>query len=223
MATGLLLVPQIPQRDPWLHEGCGAGPPEEISKRGAPFSARQEMPPHPHWCQPQALGGARGRCHKLWAGQWGSCHKLWAEQASREVPHVMGRASREVGVLNSLFWVSCVPTAHYDKCVINLREQFKPDMTQVLDCIFSHSQVAKKNQLVTMLIVRWGPKPWVGAVRGWSPSSSSLSFLFLLSHPLPTLFSSVMEPRCDTCQASSLSRSHIPSLVPNYFLERSRK
>ncbi|KAH0516969.1 Acetyl-CoA carboxylase 2 [Microtus ochrogaster] len=43
--------------------------------------------------------------------------------------------------------------AHYDKCVINLREQFKPDMTQVLDCIFSHAQVAKKNQLVIMLIV----------------------------------------------------------------------
>ncbi|XP_045221816.2 acetyl-CoA carboxylase 2 isoform X2 [Macaca fascicularis] len=43
--------------------------------------------------------------------------------------------------------------AHYDKCVINLREQFKPDMSQVLDCIFSHAQVAKKNQLVIMLII----------------------------------------------------------------------
>ncbi|KAM9195093.1 acetyl-CoA carboxylase 2 isoform 2-T2 [Dugong dugon] len=42
--------------------------------------------------------------------------------------------------------------AHYDKCVINLREQFKPDMSRVLDCIFSHAQVAKKNQLVIMLI-----------------------------------------------------------------------
>ncbi|XP_075390444.1 acetyl-CoA carboxylase 2 [Tenrec ecaudatus] len=42
--------------------------------------------------------------------------------------------------------------AHYDKCVISLREQFKPDMTPVLGCIFSHSQVAKKNQLVIMLI-----------------------------------------------------------------------
>uniref|UniRef100_G3TBG5 acetyl-CoA carboxylase n=1 Tax=Loxodonta africana TaxID=9785 RepID=G3TBG5_LOXAF len=41
---------------------------------------------------------------------------------------------------------------HYDKCVINLREQFKPDMSRVLDCIFSHAQVAKKNQLVIMLI-----------------------------------------------------------------------
>ncbi|KAK1328437.1 hypothetical protein QTO34_012010 [Cnephaeus nilssonii] len=43
-------------------------------------------------------------------------------------------------------------TAHYDKCVINLREQLKPDMAQVLHCIFSHAQVAKKNQLVIMLI-----------------------------------------------------------------------
>ncbi|XP_073438704.1 acetyl-CoA carboxylase 2 isoform X1 [Dendrobates tinctorius] len=42
--------------------------------------------------------------------------------------------------------------AHYDKCVINLREQYKPDMTPVLECIFSHAQVAKKNILVTMLI-----------------------------------------------------------------------
>ncbi|XP_027422308.1 acetyl-CoA carboxylase 2 isoform X1 [Bos indicus x Bos taurus] len=50
--------------------------------------------------------------------------------------------------------------AHYDKCVINLREQLKPDMAQVLDCIFSHSQVAKKNQLVIMLIDELcGPDP----------------------------------------------------------------
>lgn len=45
------------------------------------------------------------------------------------------------------------PAAHYDKCVISLREQCKPDMTPVLESIFSHAQVAKKNLLVTMLIV----------------------------------------------------------------------
>lgn len=45
-------------------------------------------------------------------------------------------------------------TAHYDKCVINLREQYKPDMSPVLEYIFSHAQVFKKNILVTMLIVR---------------------------------------------------------------------
>ncbi|XP_066116448.1 acetyl-CoA carboxylase 2 isoform X1 [Saccopteryx bilineata] len=50
--------------------------------------------------------------------------------------------------------------AHYDKCVINLREKLKPDMSQVLDCIFSHAQVAKKNQLVIMLIDELcGPDP----------------------------------------------------------------
>uniref|UniRef100_A0A674A5U6 Acetyl-CoA carboxylase beta n=1 Tax=Salmo trutta TaxID=8032 RepID=A0A674A5U6_SALTR len=42
--------------------------------------------------------------------------------------------------------------AHYDKCVINLREQYKPDMTPVLESIFSHAQVSKKNILVTILI-----------------------------------------------------------------------
>ncbi|KAM9625723.1 acetyl-CoA carboxylase 2 isoform 2-T2 [Morphnus guianensis] len=42
--------------------------------------------------------------------------------------------------------------AHYDKCVISLREQCKPDMNPVLESIFSHAQVAKKNLLVTMLI-----------------------------------------------------------------------
>ncbi|XP_067262908.1 acetyl-CoA carboxylase 2 isoform X6 [Chanodichthys erythropterus] len=42
--------------------------------------------------------------------------------------------------------------AHYDKCVINLREQYKPDMTPVLESIFSHAQVSQKNILVTMLI-----------------------------------------------------------------------
>ncbi|NXJ91407.1 ACACB carboxylase, partial [Corythaixoides concolor] len=42
--------------------------------------------------------------------------------------------------------------AHYDKCVISLREQYKPDMTPVLESIFSHAQVAKKNLLVTTLI-----------------------------------------------------------------------
>lgn len=45
------------------------------------------------------------------------------------------------------------PLAHYDKCVINLREQHKPDMSPVLEYIFSHAQVSKKNVLVTMLIV----------------------------------------------------------------------
>ncbi|TKC41406.1 hypothetical protein EI555_005588, partial [Monodon monoceros] len=48
----------------------------------------------------------------------------------------------------------------YLRCVINLREQLKPDMSQVLDCIFSHAQVAKKNQLVIMLIDELcGPDP----------------------------------------------------------------
>lgn len=42
---------------------------------------------------------------------------------------------------------------HYDKCVFALREENKSDMNTVLNYIFSHAQVTKKNLLVTMLIV----------------------------------------------------------------------
>ncbi|XP_039612650.1 acetyl-CoA carboxylase 1 isoform X1 [Polypterus senegalus] len=41
---------------------------------------------------------------------------------------------------------------HYDKCVFTLREENKGDMSSVLNYIFSHAQVTKKNLLVTMLI-----------------------------------------------------------------------
>ncbi|XP_063308912.1 acetyl-CoA carboxylase 1 isoform X1 [Pelobates fuscus] len=41
---------------------------------------------------------------------------------------------------------------HYDKCVFALREENKSDLTTVLNYIFSHAQVTKKNLLITMLI-----------------------------------------------------------------------
>ncbi|XP_048045918.1 acetyl-CoA carboxylase 1 isoform X5 [Megalobrama amblycephala] len=41
---------------------------------------------------------------------------------------------------------------HYDKCVFALREENKVDMSNVLNYIFSHAKVTKKNSLVTMLI-----------------------------------------------------------------------
>ncbi|XP_067350310.1 acetyl-CoA carboxylase 1 isoform X6 [Channa argus] len=41
---------------------------------------------------------------------------------------------------------------HYEKCVFALREENKGDLTNVLNYIFSHAQVTKKNLLVTMLI-----------------------------------------------------------------------
>lgn len=44
-------------------------------------------------------------------------------------------------------------TGHYDKCVFMLREENKGDMANVLNYIFSHAQVTKKNLLVIMLIV----------------------------------------------------------------------
>ncbi|XP_033221569.1 acetyl-CoA carboxylase isoform X2 [Belonocnema kinseyi] len=49
---------------------------------------------------------------------------------------------------------------HYDKCVSALIGQFKDDMTMVTSTIFSHSQVTKKNILVTMLIDHlWANEP----------------------------------------------------------------
>uniref|UniRef100_A0A8C5HRX9 acetyl-CoA carboxylase n=1 Tax=Gouania willdenowi TaxID=441366 RepID=A0A8C5HRX9_GOUWI len=41
---------------------------------------------------------------------------------------------------------------HYDKCVFALREENKGDLANVLNYIFSHAQVTKKNLLVKMLI-----------------------------------------------------------------------
>ncbi|GCB68953.1 hypothetical protein scyTo_0000973 [Scyliorhinus torazame] len=41
---------------------------------------------------------------------------------------------------------------HYEKCVFTLREDHKGDMTTVLNYIFSHAQVTKKNLLVRTLI-----------------------------------------------------------------------
>lgn len=49
---------------------------------------------------------------------------------------------------------------HYDKCVAALREKHKDDMAAVVSTIFSHSQVSKKNLLVTLLIDHlWDNEP----------------------------------------------------------------
>ena len=49
---------------------------------------------------------------------------------------------------------------HYDKCVSALIERYKDDMAQVTQTIFSHSQVLKKNVLVTMLVDHlWANEP----------------------------------------------------------------
>lgn len=49
---------------------------------------------------------------------------------------------------------------HYDKCVAQIRENNKDDMLTVVNTIFSHSQVAKKNLLVTLLIDHlWSNEP----------------------------------------------------------------
>lgn len=49
---------------------------------------------------------------------------------------------------------------HYDKCVAQIRENNKDDMLTVVNTIFSHSHVAKKNLLVTLLIDHlWSNEP----------------------------------------------------------------
>ncbi|XP_050530810.1 acetyl-CoA carboxylase isoform X6 [Daktulosphaira vitifoliae] len=48
----------------------------------------------------------------------------------------------------------------YDKCATALRDRYKDDMAAVTSTIFSHTQVAKKNMLVTMLIDHlWSNEP----------------------------------------------------------------
>ncbi len=41
----------------------------------------------------------------------------------------------------------------YDKCVAQLQQAFRDNVMEVTGCIFSHSQVSKKNLLVIKLIV----------------------------------------------------------------------
>ena len=44
-------------------------------------------------------------------------------------------------------------SGHYDKCVAQLQATFKDNVAEVTGCIFSHSQVSKKNLLLIKLIV----------------------------------------------------------------------
>lgn len=54
---------------------------------------------------------------------------------------------------------NCI-TGSYDKCATALRDRYKDDMAAVTSTIFSHTQVAKKNMLVTMLIDHlWSNEP----------------------------------------------------------------
>ncbi|KAG4075355.1 hypothetical protein HA402_003146 [Bradysia odoriphaga] len=56
-------------------------------------------------------------------------------------------------LLRQYYAVECqFQYGHYDKCVTTLREKHKDDMLSVVNTIFSHSQVSKKNLLVTSLI-----------------------------------------------------------------------
>jgi acetyl-CoA carboxylase / biotin carboxylase 1 len=64
-------------------------------------------------------------------------------------------------LLRQYYAVECqFQHGHYDKCVAHIRESNKDDMLTVVNTIFSHSQVAKKNLLVTLLIDHlWSNEP----------------------------------------------------------------
>lgn len=75
---------------------------------------------------------------------------------------IRGRMKAAVQELLRLYYdvESQFQQGHYDKCVSALRERHKDDMSAVTATIFSHSQVAKKNMLVTMLIDHlWSNEP----------------------------------------------------------------
>jgi acetyl-CoA carboxylase/biotin carboxylase 1 len=69
----------------------------------------------------------------------------------------------------------------YDKCVALLREKHKDDMQVVLATIFSHSQVSKKNLLITMLIDHlWSNEP--GLTDELAPALTELTSLNRSEH-----------------------------------------
>ncbi|XP_066148844.1 acetyl-CoA carboxylase isoform X1 [Euwallacea fornicatus] len=69
----------------------------------------------------------------------------------------------------------------YDKCVSVLREKHKDDMKIVSATIFSHSQVAKKNLLVTMLVDHlWANEP--GLTDELAPALTELTSLNKSEH-----------------------------------------
>ena len=87
-----------------------------------------------------------------------SCPKAAVPQSNqmRSLPHnecFVPSPSQHIDVQTVLPFCMFLFTGHYDKCVFALREENKSDMGNVLNYIFSHAQVTKKNLLVTMLIV----------------------------------------------------------------------
>ncbi|KAK3538673.1 hypothetical protein QTP86_012135 [Hemibagrus guttatus] len=87
----------------------------------------------------------------------------------------------------------------YDKCVINLREQYKPDMTPVLEHIFSHAQVSKKNILVSMLIDQ---------LCGRDPTLTDDMVVVLNEF---TQLSKMENSKVALCARQALIASHLPS------------
>ncbi|KAJ8967322.1 hypothetical protein NQ314_002949 [Rhamnusium bicolor] len=84
-----------------------------------------------------------------------SMHKRYRNGIRGRMKHAVQEMLRQYYEVESQFL-----QGSYDKCVSLLRDKHKEDMEAVTATIFSHSQVAKKNLLVTMLIDHlWSNEP----------------------------------------------------------------
>uniref|UniRef100_A0A8C2HLI4 acetyl-CoA carboxylase n=1 Tax=Cyprinus carpio TaxID=7962 RepID=A0A8C2HLI4_CYPCA len=71
---------------------------------------------------------------------------------SQQIANILDSHALPMNSENLFFLNNFSDNCHYEKCVFALREENKGDMANVLNYIFSHAQVTKKNSLVTMLI-----------------------------------------------------------------------
>lgn len=145
-------VYQISQWHPGAHEGGGDGLAQTVLESRNPVSEWWAAAAYlfvSFWCHVGTFG-------KMWFASivlffLMHLHILSTEEIFHN-KHFSGFCHFPVQSLKLLFQFFLF-SGHYDKCVFALREENKGDMANVLNYIFSHAQVTKKNLLVTMLIV----------------------------------------------------------------------
>ncbi|KAJ8978777.1 hypothetical protein NQ317_015501 [Molorchus minor] len=142
-----------------IGEDTGGGGEEDQEADGA---VREEH----HVCPgavPQSADRQRYRhTRRQHAQEIGEGRVLPGDQKESYRNGIRGRMKHAVQEMLSKYYEveSQFQQGSYDKCVSLLREKHKDDMTAVMATIFSHSMVAKKNLLVTMLIDHlWGNEP----------------------------------------------------------------
>uniref|UniRef100_A0A1L8D6K8 Acetyl CoA Carboxylase-2 n=1 Tax=Plutella xylostella TaxID=51655 RepID=A0A1L8D6K8_PLUXY len=78
----------------------------------------------------------------------------------RDAGLIAGETAQAYEDIVTISIVTCRAIGSYDKCVQALRDKYKDNMQDVVNIIFSHNQVAKKNVLVTLLIDHlWSNEP----------------------------------------------------------------